>query len=118
MSRYIEYEPLMAELEREVELADDWKTAHEIANVVKYAPSIDIVFCKECKYEKRCTTNVHFLADNGLDVIPVRFCSYGEREGEPLDYCKKRNCVWWSRSLRICLAEQNGLVCKCKSGKE
>ena len=42
MSRYIEYEPLMAELEREVELADDWKTAHEIANVVKYAPSIDI----------------------------------------------------------------------------
>lgn len=45
-------------------------------------PSIDIVFCKECKYEKRCTTNVHFLADNGLDVIPVRFCSYGEREGE------------------------------------
>ena len=46
------------------------------------------------------------------------FCSYGEREGEPLDYCKKRNCVWWSRSLRICLAEQNGLVCKCKSGKE
>ena len=46
------------------------------------APSIDIVFCKECKYEKRCTTNVHFLADNGLDVIPVRFCSYGEREGE------------------------------------
>lgn len=82
MSRYIEYEPLMAELEREVELADDWKTAHEIANVVKYAPSIDIVFCKECKYEKRCTTNVHFLADNGLDVIPVRFCSHGEREGE------------------------------------
>lgn len=41
MSRYIEYEPLMAELEREVELADDWKTAHEIANVVKYAPTIE-----------------------------------------------------------------------------
>ena len=40
MSRYIEYEPLMAELEREVELLDDWKTAHEIANVVKYAPTI------------------------------------------------------------------------------
>lgn len=42
MSRYIEYEPLMAELEREVELADDWKTAHEIANVVKYAPTIEV----------------------------------------------------------------------------
>ena len=48
MSRYIEYEPIMEELEKEVKLADDWKTAHEIANVVKYAPSIDIVRCKEC----------------------------------------------------------------------
>ena len=28
------------ELEKEVELADDWKTAHEIANCVKYAPTI------------------------------------------------------------------------------
>ena len=28
------------ELEKEVELADDWKTAHEIANCVKYAPAI------------------------------------------------------------------------------
>lgn len=28
------------ELEKEVKLADDWKTAHEIANCVKYAPTI------------------------------------------------------------------------------
>ena len=28
------------DLEREVDLADDWKTAHEIANCVKYAPTI------------------------------------------------------------------------------
>jgi len=28
------------DLEREVELADDWKTAHEIANCVKYAPTV------------------------------------------------------------------------------
>lgn len=27
-------------LEYEVEMADDWKTAHEIANCVKYAPTI------------------------------------------------------------------------------
>ena len=27
-------------LDYEVEMADDWKTAHEIANVVKYAPTI------------------------------------------------------------------------------
>lgn len=27
-------------LDYEVEMADDWKTAHEIANCVKYAPTI------------------------------------------------------------------------------
>lgn len=27
-------------LEKEVSMADDWKTAHEIANCVKYAPTI------------------------------------------------------------------------------
>lgn len=55
MNRYIEYEPIMAELEREVELADDWKTAHEIANVVKYAPSIEIA-----------------LADDGTLLVEVK----------------------------------------------
>ena len=38
--RLIDADALMAELEREVELADDWNTAHEIANVVKYAPTV------------------------------------------------------------------------------
>ena len=27
-------------LEKEVSMADDWKTAHEIANCIKYAPTI------------------------------------------------------------------------------
>lgn len=38
-------------LDYEVEMADDWKTAHEIANHVKYAPTIDavpVVRCKDC----------------------------------------------------------------------
>lgn len=39
--RLIDADALMKELEREVELADDWKTAHEIANVVKYFPTIE-----------------------------------------------------------------------------
>lgn len=39
--RLIDADALMQELEREVEFADDWKTAHEIANCVKYAPTID-----------------------------------------------------------------------------
>lgn len=41
MARYIDADALMKELEREVELADDWKTAHEIVNVVKYFPTIE-----------------------------------------------------------------------------
>lgn len=28
------------DIEHEIEMADDWKTAHEIANCVKYAPTI------------------------------------------------------------------------------
>lgn len=39
--RLIDADALMKELDREVELADDWKTAHEIVNVVKYFPTIE-----------------------------------------------------------------------------
>ena len=84
MSRYIEYEPIMAKLEKEVKLADDWKTAHEIANVVKYAQSIDIVRCGECKEYcdwldgKICVR----LGSYHGDTKPDDFCSYGERREE------------------------------------
>ena len=76
MSRYIEYEPIMAELEKEVKLADDWKTAHEIANVVKYAQSIDIVHCRECKYADSIKCPMYRM---GLGYTDDDFCSYGER---------------------------------------
>ena len=71
------------------------ETLYQIKQVaVKYidsAPSIDIVFCKECKHYaehnelyinaptncvKHSTIN-HYVAVNADD-----FCSYGEREGE------------------------------------
>ena len=38
----INREKLLEVLEREVDLADHWKTAHEMYNVVKYFPTIDI----------------------------------------------------------------------------
>ena len=41
MPRLIDADAL--NLEYEVDMADDWKTAHEIANIVKYAPTIDAV---------------------------------------------------------------------------
>lgn len=52
------------------------------------------------------------------DGIIVRSNMPPFKIAEPQNYCIKRNCVWWSRSLRICLAERNGLACKYKSGKE
>ena len=84
MSRYIEYEPIMEELEKEVKLADDWKTAHEIANVVKYAPSIDIVRCKECKsWSYSDLIESHNRCERTLKLTKADdYCSYGEREGE------------------------------------
>ena len=46
---------------------------------VRNAPSIDIVFCKECKKHNthRCHMAFDLVANNDDD-----FCSYGEREGE------------------------------------
>ena len=78
MSRYIDADALAYLVVNN----GDADFINKVTKLMIDAPSIDIVRCKECKYEKRCTTNVHFLADNGLDVIPVHFCSYGEREGE------------------------------------
>ena len=44
-------------LEYEVDMADDWKTAHEMANIVKYAPTVDavpVIRCKDCKWFAHC----------------------------------------------------------------
>ena len=81
MSRYIDADALIKQLKSSSAYNDyEWSMyADGFIEDIDTAPSIDIVRCKECKYEKRCTTNVHFIADNGLDVIPVHFCSYGER---------------------------------------
>ena len=91
MSRYIDVDALMHELEREVELADDWKTAHEIANVVKYFPSADVVEvvrCKDCKYylqsSEKCElvdTRLHFYETNKV-WTNGSFCSWAERRSD------------------------------------
>lgn len=41
MTRLIDADAL--NLDYEVDMADDWKTAHEIANIVKYAPTVDAI---------------------------------------------------------------------------
>lgn len=55
-------------LDYEVEMADDWKTAHEIANHVKYAPVVDavpVVRCKDCKHRP----TIDGEHKNGFDII-------------------------------------------------
>lgn len=43
MKRYFDADALLKELERQEDLADDWYTAHEMYNVVKYFPTTDDV---------------------------------------------------------------------------
>ena len=87
MERYINANALLKDLEREVELADDWKTAHEIYNVVKYFPTADVVERKKGKWEttrpdapmfgfyycslcgrKRTSPQDHFCPNCGADM--------------------------------------------------
>lgn len=68
---------------------------------------MDALFNGECGFTLKCADG------RSVELVPKAYY-----KDEPSDCCKKRNCVWWSRSLRICLAERNGLVCKYKSGKE
>ena len=49
------------------------------AYVIWELPSIDLVFCKECKHKDEI---VNYCYENDRDVNPNGFCSYGEREGE------------------------------------
>ena len=55
--------------------------------IINSAPSIDIVFCKECKWrgEEIESGNLYHwcrLVGVGYEVDDIHFCSYGEREGE------------------------------------
>ena len=58
---------------------EDWKPI--AIDILKGAPSIDIVRCKECKYYKQSEA----FCENGNGLWQAGdecFCNYGEREGE------------------------------------
>ncbi len=87
MSDYIHKEDLLKELDKEVEDADDWKTAHEIENVVKYFPTADVVEvvrCKECRHNGSFDTDCPFGWRDERFNLPddMDFCSYGERKDD------------------------------------
>lgn len=60
-----------------------WIRYKMFENTITYAPSIDIVRCKECA--KRMRDDCPMCNGCKLDRVPTEdddFCSYGEREGE------------------------------------
>lgn len=97
MSRYIEQESIgktISNLPTEVfqteNRIDLVLSATEAIDAIKDAPSIDICFCRECKWRKTdnsCDLNcrIEYLDGTETDmwfyVKPDDFCSYGEREG-------------------------------------
>ena len=86
--RLVNYDALMHELEIEVDLADDWKTAHEIANVVKYAPTIEITSCFDCQYATNTVNGEMKYCDvwSPDDKVYINarknFCSLGKEKDE------------------------------------
>ena len=78
MSRYIEVEPLISDLDKGL-WGKDWDKVLTEA-IINDAPSIDIVPCGECKWRnaKMMPKSVKCLFSGKDDD----FCSYGEREGE------------------------------------
>lgn len=73
MSRWIELEPLIADLDKGLWGKDYDKALAEA--IIQDAPSIYIVFCKECK--------LGGTEDCPMDEIDDEyFCNFGEREGE------------------------------------
>ena len=76
MSRYIDADALMADLDKGLWGKDYDKVLAEA--IIREAPSIDICFCKDCRY--RLFGGTCEYTDIAVDADD--FCSYGEREGE------------------------------------
>ncbi len=97
-----------------IEDIDSLLTDRPNVNVMTYEEAVERIRKPETQYDAE---EVAKDINRRVDMVKKEW-NARHIEDEPSDYCKKRNCVWWSRSLRICLAERNGLVCKYKSGKE
>ena len=85
MSRYIDADALIADF---YTVNPQYKQQIEWAErIINAAPTIDIVRCKECKWNRTCL-NPYSENDDG-------FCSYGERaeQTEPITNCDI-DCSW------------------------
>ena len=80
MSRWIELEPLIADLDKGLWGKDYDKALAEA--IIQDAPSIDIVRCSECKFWKNKHLCATWSAFGTIETDADDFCSYGEREGK------------------------------------
>ena len=80
MSRYIDAEALIDRLDYCVKEGMGSTIAFTFKHIADEAPSIDIVRCKECKFNG-VWCDIQDIQWSGYDK-PVEWCSYGEREGE------------------------------------
>lgn len=87
MSRYINADALKENCYKQMDKLMESTSEHLSAEalsllcgftLIDSAPSIDIVFCKECRHRKICFGRLV----QGTEVVQLNFCSYGEREGE------------------------------------
>lgn len=81
MSRYIEVDDVANAIYHHF---PSIRTMADAKGIIEEAPSIDIVFCKECKYERQCRKAVEHITHEPTSVTigykSVEWCSYGERK--------------------------------------
>ena len=85
MSRYIDADALKQQVESPyTEYPIMIQIRRTLKDFIDDAPSIDIVFCKECKHRTYCYGDV--LWTNKRQTVDIHkdidFCSYGERSSE------------------------------------
>lgn len=95
MARYIDADKL--NLDEEVELADDRKTAHEIANIVKYAPTEDVALVKRAYWkeepsymEEDGSVEYHITCSNCNELYTIMGWQKGDYKYCP--YCGAKMC--------------------------
>lgn len=84
MSKYVDYDAIDYRNDKMHNKSSDFiDGVIYMAQRIEEAPSIDIVFCEECKYKLICNHSVQHTTRDAYSVTigskTVEWCSYGER---------------------------------------
>ena len=91
MSRYADVEWLKTEFDEANEICffylntDSRGAFEELKKIVEQAPSIDIIYCQECKHwHSGICWGIPFSGDDAsyIETVADDFCSYGERKDD------------------------------------